>query len=100
MSIIRQNIIAGLTVVAAAVAHPQTSQSQEAAGGRRSPWAESMPSRIISNAATGFPRDVVVEVLRQRHQSYSTAKRRELAELVVARAIAEPRVGTLAIVAI
>lgn len=44
-----------------------------------------------------FPLEVVLEVLRQRRQPYPEAKRRELADLTVQRAIGEPRVSTDAI---
>jgi hypothetical protein len=67
--------------------------------GPRPSWADSTPTRIMSRTS-GFPSADVEEVLRQRHQGYAAAKRRALAELVIQRAITDPRVGRPAVEAI
>jgi len=89
-----------VAATAAIVAIPSLVIGQPRNIGPRPPWSDSTPTRIMASAGKGFPSDVVVEVLRQRHQSYSNAKRRELGELAATRAITEPRVGTPAITAL
>jgi len=58
--------------------------SCQPAGGARPALADSTVGRIMATARRGFRDDVVVEVLRQRHQAYPVAKRLELADSVVA----------------
>lgn len=57
-------------------------------------WADSTPARIMSLTSTGFPTEPIVHVLRQRHHAYTLAKRRELGDSLVARAI-EPSTMSL-----
>jgi hypothetical protein len=89
-------VVATVTLAAAV---PGQLISQPRTWGPRPSWADSTPARIMSRGKE-FPIAEVQEVLRQRHQGYPAAKRRELAELVVKRAIADPTVGRPAIEAL
>lgn len=56
----------------------------------RSAWVDSGVPHIMARARTGFPDDVVVDILRQRSGPQPAAKRDELADSIVALAIRTP----------
>ena len=88
-------------IVAALSAWPDGLAGQAASQREAQPsWADSAPARIIASARGGISLETVLEILRQRHKAYPEAKRRELADLVVARAIDDPHVGRVAILAV
>ena len=74
--------------------------AQQPGVARRPGWADSTPPQIMKLARGGFPDDIVIEVLRQRHQAYPAAKRRELADSVVALALRVPGAADAAVSAI
>lgn len=96
---IRRSLTSTIPLMLLVSAHALSAQQRKPA----SPLAlaDSSAARILESAdSKGIPTGVVVEVLRQQHRTYPAAKRQELADAVVARALSNPRVAADAINAI